>query len=153
MTKARHGLSRLGLGVLNKTFKLLKRTQMKKTISLYLVFLAISYCVSSIFDMELTAKTTSYAGTTTKMIKFTTLAPEGSTWTNVIHDIDKELEEKSGGKLRLKVYAGGVSGDEKDVIRKMRIGQLHSAGFTGVGLGEILPEVRILDLPFFFSDY
>jgi TRAP-type transport system periplasmic protein len=31
-----------------------------------------------------------------------------------------------------KFYPGGVSGDEKDVIRKMRIGQLHGAGFTGV---------------------
>jgi len=44
-----------------------------------------------------------------------------------------------------------VSGDEKDVIRKMRIGQLHGAGFTGVGLGQILPEVRVLDLPFLFD--
>ena len=40
---------------------------------------------------------------------------------------------------------------KKDVIRKMRIGQLHGAGFTGVGLGAILPEVRVLDLPFLFD--
>lgn len=88
-----------------------------------------------------------------KMIKFATIAPEGSTWTNVLRDIDKEIDEKSRGELRLKIYSGGVQGDEKDVIRKMRIGQLHSAGFTGVGLGEILPEVRIFDLPFFFKEY
>ena len=44
-----------------------------------------------------------------------------------------------------------MSGDEKDVIRKMRIGQLHGAGFTGVGLGSILSEVRVLDLPFLFQ--
>lgn len=88
-----------------------------------------------------------------KIIKFATLAPEGSTWAKVIHDIDKELQEKSGGRLQLKIYAGGVSGDERDVIRKMRIGQLHCAGFTGVGLGDILPDVRIFDMPFFFKDY
>lgn len=87
------------------------------------------------------------------IIKFATLAPEGSTWTKVLHDIDEELNKKSEGKLRLKIYSGGVSGDEKDVVRKMRIGQVHSAGFTGVGLGEILPEVRILDLPFFLKTY
>lgn len=87
------------------------------------------------------------------IIKFATLAPEGSAWTNVLRDIDGELKEKSDGRLRLKIYAGGVQGDEKDVVRKMRIGQTHCAGFTGVGLGEILPEVRIFDLPFFFREY
>lgn len=87
------------------------------------------------------------------IIKFATLAPDGSTWVNVLKDIDKELQKKSDGKLRLKIYAGGVSGDEKDVVRKMRINQIHCAGFTGVGLGEILPEVRIFDLPFFFKNY
>ncbi len=88
-----------------------------------------------------------------KIIKFATLAPVGSTWLNVVNDISDELREKSDGKLRLKVYAGGISGDEKDVLRKMKIGQLHCAGFTGVGLGEVLHEVRIFDLPFFFRKY
>ena len=87
------------------------------------------------------------------IIKFATLAPEGSTWTNVLRDVDKEIQEKSGGKIRLKIYAGGVSGDEKDVVRKMRINQIHCAAFTGVGLGEILSDVRIFDLPFFLKEY
>lgn len=88
-----------------------------------------------------------------KIIKFATLAPLGSIWLKVVNDIGDELREKSDGKIRLKVYPGGISGDEKDVLRKMRIGQLHCAGFTGVGLGEILNEVRIFDLPFFFLEY
>ena len=87
------------------------------------------------------------------IIKLATLAPEGSTWTNKLRDIDKELREKSEGRLRLKIYAGGVQGDERDVVRKMRIGQTHCAGFTGVGLGEILPAVRIFDVPFFLNNY
>jgi TRAP-type C4-dicarboxylate transport system substrate-binding protein len=52
-----------------------------------------------------------------------------------------------------KIYGGGVLGDEKDVLRKIRIGQLHAAGFTGVGMGEIAPEVRILDTPFLFQNH
>lgn len=85
------------------------------------------------------------------VIKFATLAPEGSTWMKVMQEWNKELMEKSGKRLRFKIYAGGVSGDEKDVIRKIRLGQLHAGGFTGVGLGEIAPEVRILDAPFLFE--
>jgi TRAP-type C4-dicarboxylate transport system substrate-binding protein len=86
-------------------------------------------------------------------IKFSVLAPEGSTWVNVMREMDKELQTTSGGRLAFKIYAGGVSGDEKDVIRKMRIGQIHAAGFTGAGLGEIVPSIRVLELPMLFKNY
>ena len=86
------------------------------------------------------------------VIKFASLAPEGSTWVKVLTQWNQELTEKSKGALKFRVYSGGVAGDEKDVIRKIRLGQLHAGGFTGVGLGEIAPEVRILDAPFLFRN-
>ncbi len=85
-------------------------------------------------------------------IKFATLAPEGSTWLKVMKEFDQEVQKLTNGEVRFKIYAGGIQGDEKDVLRKIRLGQLHSAGFTGVGLGEILPEVRILDSPLLFRN-
>ncbi|MDX1385975.1 MAG: TRAP transporter substrate-binding protein DctP [bacterium] len=86
-------------------------------------------------------------------IKISVLAPEGSTWVKVMEQMNQEIQNNSGGKLALKIYAGGVSGDEKDVIRKMRIGQVHAAAFTGVGLGQIVPSVRIMELPMLFRSY
>ncbi|MDE3058845.1 MAG: TRAP transporter substrate-binding protein DctP [Bacteroidota bacterium] len=86
-------------------------------------------------------------------IKFATLAPEGSTWMNVMHEYDNAIRKESGGRLGFKIYAGGVAGDEQDVLRKIRLGQYHSAGFTGVGMGKIAPEVRILDSPFLFKSH
>jgi len=86
-------------------------------------------------------------------IKFATVATEGSTWMKVMHELAKAVEDSTNGDVKFKIYPGAVQGDEKDVLRKMRIGQLHSAGFTGVGLGEILPEVRIMDAPFLFNNY
>lgn len=86
-------------------------------------------------------------------IKFASLAPDGSTWMNVMREFDQAIRTETNGKMGFKIYPGGVSGDEKDVLRKIRLGQLHSAGFTGVGLGEILPEVRIFDSPFLFKNY
>ncbi|MFH1653203.1 MAG: TRAP transporter substrate-binding protein DctP [Pseudomonadota bacterium] len=86
-------------------------------------------------------------------IKIALIAPEGSTWTKVVREWDKELREKSQGRVGFKIYAGGVQGDEKDVIRKMRISQIHAAGFTGLGLGMINPSVRILELPMLFNNY
>ena len=81
-------------------------------------------------------------------IKFATLAPEGSTWINVMKEYDAAIRKESGGRMGFKIYPGSVQGDEKSVLRKIRVGQLHSGGFTGVGMGEIAPKVRILDSPF-----
>jgi TRAP-type C4-dicarboxylate transport system substrate-binding protein len=55
--------------------------------------------------------------------------------------------------MGFKIYAGGVQGEDKDVMRKIRLGQLHSAGITGVGVGEISSKLRILDAPFLFQNY
>lgn len=86
-------------------------------------------------------------------IKFATVAPEGSTWMNTMKELDKTIREKTQGQIAFRVYAGGVAGDELDALRKIRIGQLHSAAFSGVGFGQILPAVRVLDLPFLFRNY
>jgi TRAP-type C4-dicarboxylate transport system substrate-binding protein len=86
-------------------------------------------------------------------IKFATIAPEGSTWMNVLKEYDAAVRKESGGRLGFKIYAGGVQGEDKDVLRKMRLNQLHSAGLTGFGLGEIASKVRILDSPFLFQNY
>lgn len=86
-------------------------------------------------------------------IKLAILAPEGSTWHKVMTAWDKELREKTQDRLSLKIYAGGVLGDEQDVIRKMRIGQIQAAGLTGLGLGIVNPAVRVLELPMLVSNY
>ncbi|MCU0594209.1 MAG: TRAP transporter substrate-binding protein DctP [Desulfobacterota bacterium] len=83
-------------------------------------------------------------------IKFATVAPEGSTWMNTMKELEKTIREKTQGQIAFRVYAGGVAGDELDALRKIRIGQLQSAAFSGVGFGQILPSVRVLDLPFLF---
>ena len=90
------------------------------------------------------------AAAETHVIKFATLAPEGSTWMKTMRALEKTIKEKSRGEVLFRVYAGGVAGDELDVLKKIRIGQIHAAAFSGVGFGEILPLVRVLDLPFLF---
>jgi TRAP-type C4-dicarboxylate transport system substrate-binding protein len=86
-------------------------------------------------------------------IKLATLAPDGSTWMKTMRAIDAEVRERTGNRVGFKFYPGGVQGDEKDVLRKMRNGQVHGAAFTGFGLGAIVPEVRVLELPFMFETH
>jgi TRAP-type transport system periplasmic protein len=88
----------------------------------------------------------------TVVIKFATLAPEGSAWMKAVRKFTAEVSAKTADRVKFRIYAGGVSGDEKDVVRKMRMGQLQAGGFTGVGIGEIAPEVRVIDTPFLFKN-
>ncbi len=87
----------------------------------------------------------------TNTIKLATLAPEGTGLYKGLLAVKEQLKAKTQGCVDVQIYAGGTAGDEKDVVRKMRIGQLHGAALTGVGLGMIEPEIRVLELPFLFS--
>lgn len=87
-----------------------------------------------------------------EVIKVAIIAPEGSTWANVMKEMADELSKATSGRVKLDIYAGGVMGDEKVIVKKMEIGQVDAAGFTGRGLGEIYPAVRVLELPFLFKD-
>jgi TRAP-type C4-dicarboxylate transport system substrate-binding protein len=87
------------------------------------------------------------------LIKFATLAPEGSAWMKVMHAIDDEVREATENRVGFKFYPGGVQGDEKDVLRKIRNGQVHGGGFTGFGLGSVASEFRVIELPFMFKDH
>lgn len=87
------------------------------------------------------------------LIKFATLAPEGTAWMNVMKEFDEAVRKESGGRVGFRIYPSGTQGDEKVVLRRIRSGQLHAGGFTGVAMGEIASKVRILDSPFLFQNY
>ncbi len=86
-------------------------------------------------------------------IKFATLAPEGTTWMNVMREYDAAIRKESDNRMGFKIYSSAVHGEDRDMLRKIRLGQLHSAGLTGFGLGEIAPKLRMLDVPFLFDTY
>ena len=85
-------------------------------------------------------------------LKFATLAPSGTTWMNLLQEWADQVRDESKGRLVFKIYPGGVQGDEPDVIKKIRFGQLHGGAFTGYGLGHIYSPARVLELPFLFND-
>jgi TRAP-type C4-dicarboxylate transport system substrate-binding protein len=85
-------------------------------------------------------------------LKIATVAPEGSTWMNVMGELDTQVRLKTNGDVGLRWYPGGTMGEDLDVLRKIRVGQLHGGGFTGVGLGEIAPALRVMELPFLFQN-
>ena len=87
------------------------------------------------------------------VLRIATLAPRGSAWMKVFKAWNASLKRKTGGKLQLRFYPGGVSGDERDFIRKMRAGQLDGASVTATGLGQVVRPVLVLQVPRLLTDY
>lgn len=96
---------------------------------------------------------TSTVAFSAQQIKLAVLVPEGTTWGNSLKKLSKEIEAATNNEVSFKIYYGGVAGDEPDVIRKIRIGQLHGGIFTGKTLGDIYGDVRAMEIPFtFYND-
>ncbi len=87
------------------------------------------------------------------VVKLATLAPDGSSWHESLKDLARRWSERSGGRVQLKIYAGGVAGDETAVLSKMRIGQFGAALVTTHGLVAITSHVRALALPRMIRSY
>ncbi|WP_198265182.1 TRAP transporter substrate-binding protein DctP [sulfur-oxidizing endosymbiont of Gigantopelta aegis] len=84
--------------------------------------------------------------------KFATLVPPDTAWMKEIDRWAAEVYKKSNGRLKFKMYPGGVMGDEPDVLRKIRSRQLQGAFFTGYGIGRIYSSARVLEMPFLFKN-
>lgn len=87
------------------------------------------------------------------LFKIGTLAPEGSVWIDQFNEFNKEIKEKTNGEVGFRIYPGGVMGDDQAMSRKMRAGQLHGGGFTMTGIANVVPDFRVLSLPFLFENY
>jgi TRAP-type C4-dicarboxylate transport system substrate-binding protein len=94
-----------------------------------------------------------YGAEKSLIIKIATLAPEGSSWMKSINALNAEVMKKTENRVQFRIYPGGVLGDEKDVLRKMKIGQIQGAVLTSGGLSAIFKEVDVLQVPFLFNNY
>ncbi len=80
-------------------------------------------------------------------IKLGTVAPQGSTWHELLKDMGAQWKQVSGGTVDLKIYAGGTQGNEGDMVEKLNIGRLDAASITVVGLRDITPEPQAIGCP------
>ena len=87
------------------------------------------------------------------LFKIASIAPDGSIWAKRFQDFTREVEKESNGDIRFKVYLGGIMGDDMAMHRKMQIGQLHGGGFTMTGIGPVVPDFRVLGIPFLLRSY
>jgi TRAP-type C4-dicarboxylate transport system substrate-binding protein len=87
------------------------------------------------------------------VIKLATLVPDGSAWDKILREMGGQWSAATQGRVTLRIYPGGVAGDEPDIVRKMRIGQVQAAALTASGLSDIDPAFQVFGVPMFFDNY
>jgi TRAP-type C4-dicarboxylate transport system substrate-binding protein len=86
-------------------------------------------------------------------VKMATLVPDGTSWATIIKEAAEKWKKLSNGRVTMNIYWGGVSGDDSDVVRKMRLGTLHAGVLTSVGLSDIDTSVYALGVPMMYDSY
>lgn len=105
--------------------------------------------LSFVLSVSLLVASASHAMT----LKISTLYPDGTSAVNALKKAGDVIAEQTEGRVNLKVYAGGVMGDDKTVQRKIRIGQLHGALTQGGAFAAAYPDSQVYNLPLVFRSY
>jgi TRAP-type C4-dicarboxylate transport system substrate-binding protein len=87
------------------------------------------------------------------LLKVGTLVPEGSSWHVILKEMGEKWKQAPGGGAQLRLYAGGVLGDEPAMVQKMRVGGIQGGVFTAVGLAQIDPSIYCLTVPLMYRSY
>ncbi len=97
-----------------------------------LIFLIILFSTSGVYSLTL---------------KVGSLAPRNSPWDKTLHEIAEEWKDISNGRIKLKIYPGGITGNEEDTLRKLRVGALDGMVASTMGLNKISSDLFAISLP------
>jgi TRAP-type transport system periplasmic protein len=87
------------------------------------------------------------------VLRIATLVPRDTDMARGFARIDRALRAATQDAWGLQLYASGVAGDEKDVLRKMGIGQMDGTIISDTGLSQIVRDVTVLQAPGVINTY
>ena len=86
-------------------------------------------------------------------LKIAALSPDGTYVMKELRKAGKEIKKRTDGRVKIKYYPGGVMGDDKAVLKKMRIRQLHGGIFTSSSLTRFSKDNQVYNLAFKFKSF
>ncbi len=87
------------------------------------------------------------------IVRMATLVPDGSSWHLILKETADKWKQLSGGRVTVRLFPGGVAGDDPDVVRKMRLGTLNGGVLTSVGVAELDKSVYAMGIPLMYESY
>lgn len=98
--------------------------------------------------------TTAFAADGEFVLRFATVAPDNTPWAFLLKKYKKEIRKATDGRLKMKVYLGGMKGDEQSLVRQAFKGkELEGAGVSSGAMATLVPEMDILELPYLFDSF
>ncbi len=88
-----------------------------------------------------------------QIIRMATLVPDGSSWHQILKETAEKWKTISAGRVTVRLFPGGVAGDDPDVVLKMRLGTLNAGLLTAVGVAEIDKSCYALGVPLMYDSY
>ena len=85
------------------------------------------------------------------VIKIGSVAPSRSPWDKALNEVAADWEKISNGTIQVKIYAGGITGTELDMIRKMRLGTLSGGVLSAMGMEKLSRDLFVLVTPFLMN--
>jgi TRAP-type C4-dicarboxylate transport system substrate-binding protein len=79
-------------------------------------------------------------------LKISTLSPDGSFWVKKLKEGAAAVKKETNGRVKIKIYPGGVMGADKSVLKKMRFGQLQGTAITNASLNVYYPDIQLYNM-------
>jgi len=86
-------------------------------------------------------------------IKIATKAPANFKSARIIKKMFREIEEKTDKNVVFKVYYGGVKGTGRDLLLKMKSGEIHGGEFTSGEAAPVSRDLELMSTVLTFEDY
>lgn len=86
------------------------------------------------------------------ILRYAENQPEGYPTTQAAHTFSELVAERTHGRVEVRVYSNGELGSETSIIEQMEYGGIDFSRISVMSLGEFVPEVYVLQLPFLYED-
>jgi tripartite ATP-independent transporter DctP family solute receptor len=86
------------------------------------------------------------------ILKASDVHPEGYPTVQAVENMGKKLEEATGERLGIQMYASMQLGGEKEAIEQAQVGALQLARVSVGTLGPVVDDLNVFNLPFLFRD-
>lgn len=85
-------------------------------------------------------------------IKVGFISPQEHGYTMGLEGYAKKLEEATNGQVKLELFGNGQLGGEREMTEQIQLGTLDMGLITSGPVGNFVPELSVLEMPFIFRD-
>jgi tripartite ATP-independent transporter DctP family solute receptor len=78
--------------------------------------------------------------------------PPGYPTVVAVNNLGKKLQQATGGRLSLQMYASMQLGGEKEAIEQAQVGAIQFARISVGAIGPVIDDLNVLNLPFVFRN-